>query len=96
MNHEGYPDTTPEKAMWGIRREERIRKLEEEHGVYRGEYYYILVERITEDPKSVKIEKEYRKMRVIGVYPHVVTLQDKNGFAESFKWNDFYKRRKMV
>ncbi len=28
MNHEGYRDDTPEKAIWGIRKEERIREIE--------------------------------------------------------------------
>lgn len=26
MNHEGYRDDTPEKAIWGIRKEERIKE----------------------------------------------------------------------
>lgn len=37
MNKEGYRDDTAEQAIWGARKEERIRFLEEKHGVYRGE-----------------------------------------------------------
>lgn len=31
-------------------------------------------------------------MQVVGVYPHIVTLKNKKGICESFKWNDFFKR----
>lgn len=96
MNHEGYRDDTPEKAIWGIRKEERIKEIEKKHGVYRGEYYHVLAERITSDYKSNRTVREYRKMKkVIGVYPHIVTLEDKNGVKESFQWDEFFKKRKM-
>ncbi len=32
MNKEGYRDDTAEQAIWGVRKEERIRFLEEKHG----------------------------------------------------------------
>lgn len=96
MNHEGYRDDTPEKVIWGIRKEERIREIEKKHGVYRGEYYHVLTERVTSDYKSNRTVREYRKMKVIGVYPHIVTLEDKNGVKESFQWNEFFKKRKRM
>lgn len=95
MNHEGYRDDTSEKAIWGIRKEERIKEIEKKHGVYRGEYYHVLAERITSDYKSNRTVRECRKMKVIGVYPHIVTLEDKNGVKESFQWDEFFKKRKM-
>ena len=94
MNHEGYRDDTPERAIWGIRKEERTKEIEKKRGVYRGEYYHVLVERIANDYKSTRTIREYRKMKVIGVYPNIVTLKDKSGIVESFRWNDFYKKRK--
>lgn len=94
MNHEGYRDDTPEKAIWGIRKEERIREIEKKHGVYRGEYYHVLAERVTSDYKSTRTVREYRKMKVIGVYPHIITLEDKNGVKESFQWEEFFRKRK--
>lgn len=93
-NGSGIPDPVLTQAMWGIRQEEKRRELEKRHGVYRGEYYQVLVERTSEDARTYKTVKEYRKMKVIGVYPNIVTLKDKNGIVESFRWNDFYKKRK--
>ena len=68
--------------------------VEKRHGVYRGEYYQVLVERTSEDARTYKTVKEYRKMKVLGVYPNIITLKDKSGIVESFRWNDFYKKRK--
>ena len=93
-NGSGIPDPVLTQAMWGIRQEEKTRELEKRHGVYRGEYYQVLVERTSEDARTYKTVKEYRKMKVIGVYPNIVTLKDKSGIVESFRWNDFYKKRK--
>lgn len=94
MNHEGYRDDTPERAIWGIRKEERTREIEKKQGVYRGECYNVMVERMTSNYKSSRIVREYRKMKVIGIYPNIVTLEDKNGVKESFQWNEFFKKRK--
>lgn len=73
---------------------ERIREIEKKHGVYKGEYYHVLTERVTSDYKSNRTVREYRKMKVIGVYPHIVTLEDKNGVKESFQWEEFFRKRK--
>lgn len=94
MNHEGYRDDIPERAIWGIRKEERTKEIEKKRGVYRGEYYHVLVERIANDYKSTRTVREYRKMKVIGVYPHIITLEDKNGVKESFQWEEFFRKRK--
>ena len=93
-NGSGIPDPVLTQAMWGIRQEEKTRELEKRHGVYRGEYYQVLVEKTSEDARTYKTVKEYRKMKVIGVYPNIVTLKDKSGIVESFRWNEFYKKRK--
>lgn len=37
MNREGYKDPTAEQALWGVRKEERVRALEEKYGVHRGD-----------------------------------------------------------
>ena len=76
MNKEGYRDDTAEKAIWGVRKEEKIKFLEKKYGVYRGEYCNVLVERIPVDARTCRTVSEYRKMKVIGVYPHIVTLED--------------------
>lgn len=60
-NGSGVPDPTPTQAMWGIRQEEKTRALERKHGVYRGEIYKMLVKRPSNDPKSEKWEKKYKK-----------------------------------
>lgn len=93
-NNEGYNDPTPTQAMWGIRQEEKTRALERKHGVYRGEIYKVLVERPPDNAKSEKWEKKRKKMKVVGIYTHIVTLEDSKGFRESFRWNDFCKRCK--
>lgn len=93
-NGEGYSDPTFDQALWGIREEEKTRALEKKYGVHRGETYKVLVERTSDDATTCKVKREYRKMKVVGVYPHIITLEDKNGIKESFQWHEFYKRRK--
>lgn len=93
-NGSGVPDPTPAQAMWGIRQEEKTRALERKHGVYRGEIYKVLVERPPDNAKSEKWEKKRKKMKVVGVYTHIVTLEDSKGFRESFRWPDFFKRKR--
>lgn len=93
-NNEGYSDPTPTQAMWGIREEEKTRALERKHGVYRGEIYKVLVERPPDNASSEKWEKKHKKMKVVGVYPHIITLQDSGGQCESFRWPDFFKRKR--
>lgn len=93
-NNEGYNDPTPTQAMWGIRQEEKTRALERKHGVYRGEIYKVLVERPPDNAKSEKWEKKRKKMKVVGIYTHIVTLEDSKGFRESFRWPDFFKRKR--
>ena len=85
---------TPTQAMWGIRQEEKTQALEKKHGVYRGEVYQVLVECPSDDPKSEKWKKKYKKMKVVGVSPHIVTLQDSKGFRESFRWHEFFQKRR--
>ena len=93
-NKEGYNDPTPAQAMCGIRQEEKIRALEKKYGVYRGEVYKILTECPPDNAKSEKWEKKRKKMKVVGVYPYIVTLEDSKGLRESFRWHDFFNRRR--
>lgn len=93
-NGSGVPDPTPAQAMWGIRQEEKTQALEKKHGVYRGEVYQVLVECPSDNPESERRRKKYKKMKVVGVSPYIVTLQDGKGFRESFRWSDFFKRKR--
>ena len=52
-NGSGIPDPVLTQAMWGIRQEEKTRELEKRHGVYRGEYYQVLVERHLRGRKDI-------------------------------------------
>lgn len=94
-NGSGAPDPTPEQAMWGIRKEEKIRALEKRYGVHRGEIVTILGKE--ELPKRIpgkeRIRIKERKMKVIGLYPHIILLEDKKG-RESFRWHEFLQKLK--
>lgn len=95
VNKEGYKDPTPEQAMWGIRKEEKIRALERRYGVHRGEIVTILEKE--ELPKRIpgkeRIRIKERKMKVIGLYPHIILLEDRKG-RESFRWQEFLQKLK--
>lgn len=92
MNKEGYIDTTPELAIHNIEQEEKARRLEVYYKVRRGEKYRIKIACVSEDAKIYKKEEKEKVMEVAGVYPHIVTLKDKKGICESFKWHEFFKR----
>ena len=76
MNREGYKDPTAEQALWGVRKEERVRALEEKYGVHRGDK--ILIENMEEvrDEKGIrkKCRQVGRKMKVIDLYKNFVLL----------------------
>lgn len=91
-NKEGYTDTTPELAIHNIEQEEKTRRLEAYYKVYRGEKYRIKIECVSEDAKTYKMQEKEKVMEVAGVYPHIITLKDKKGICESFKWHDFFKQ----
>ena len=96
MNREGYPDPTSERAIWGVRKEEKIRALEEKYGVHREDkvVIYNREEDRSRSPGEKRNVIKSRKMKVIGVYPNFILLQDKLGIRESFRWQEFFKKLK--
>lgn len=96
MNREGYKDPTAEQALWGVRKEERVRALEEKYGVHRGDK--ILIENMEEvrDEKGIrkKCRQVGRKMKVIDLYKNFILLEDKLGYRESFLWQEFLQKWK--
>ena len=91
MNREGYKDPTAEQALWGVRKEERVRALEKKYGVHRGDK--ILIENMEEvrDEKGIrkKCRQFGRKMKVVDLYKNFILLEDKLGYRESFLWQEF-------
>ena len=95
MNREGYKDPTAEQALWGVRKEERVRALEEKYGVHKGDRVVIQETRRTEDPSSSKkLVIENRKMEVVNLYPKFILLKDNHGFHECFFWKEFLQKWK--
>lgn len=96
MNREGYKDPTAEQALWGVRKEERVRALEEKYGVHRGDK--ILIENMEEvrDEKGIrkKCRQVGRKMKVVDLYKNFILLEDKLGYRESFLWQEFLQKWK--
>lgn len=96
MNGEGYKDPTAEQALWGVRKEERVRALEEKYGVHRGDK--ILIENMEEvrDEKGIrkKCRQVGRKMKVVDLYKNFILLEDKLGYRESFLWQEFLQKWK--
>ena len=96
MNREGYKDPTAEQALWGVRKEERVRALEEKYGVHRGDN--ILIENMEEvrDEKGIrkKCRQVGRKMKVVDLYKNFILLEDKLGYRESFLWQEFLQKWK--
>lgn len=96
MNGEGYKDPTAEQALWGVRKEERVRTLEEKYGVHRGDK--ILIENMEEvrDEKGIrkKCRQVGRKMKVVDLYKNFILLEDKLGYRESFLWQEFLQKWK--
>ncbi len=100
-NKEGYRDDTAEQAIWGVRKEERIRFLEEKHGeerirfleekhgVYRGEKYRLLLDREPSDARTEKLIRKWMTVVIKEVHPHIVTFQDSKGRWESLSWHEF-------
>lgn len=93
MNKEGYRDDTAEQAIWGVRKEERIRFIEEKHGVYRGEKYQLLLDREQSDARTEKLIRKWMTVVIKEVHPHIVTFQDSKGRWESLSWHEFAMRR---
>lgn len=95
MNREGYKDPTAEQALWGIRREERVRALEEKYGVHRGDKVSIQEQEFMEDqPGGKRIFIKNRKMKVVDLYKNFILLEDKLGYRESFFWHEFLQKWK--
>ena len=95
MNREGYKDPTAEQALWGIRREERVRALEEKYGVHRGDKVSIQEQEFMEDQLGGKrIFIKNRKMKVVDLYKNFILLEDKLGYRESFFWHEFLQKWK--
>lgn len=95
MNREGYKDPTAEQALWGIRREERVRALEEKYGVHRGDKVSIQEQEFMEDqPGDKRIFIKNRKMKVVDLYKNFILLEDKLGYRESFFWHEFLQKWK--
>ena len=96
VNGEGYKDPTAEQALWGVRKEERVRALEEKYGVHRGDK--ILIENMEEvrDEKGIrkKCRQVGRKMKVVDLYKNFILLEDKLGYRESFLWQEFLQKWK--
>ena len=95
MNREGYKDPTAEQALWGLRREERVRALETKYGVHRGDKVVLQEKERLEDQSSGKrIFIKNRKLRVIDLYKNFILLEDKLGCRESFLWQEFFQKWK--
>ena len=92
MNKEGYRDPTPEKEIRHIEQEDKTKRIEAYYKVYRGDKYKIKVNKVSDDATTYKHIDTIVTIQVVGVYPHIVTLRNKKGICESFKWNDFFKR----
>lgn len=96
MNREGYKDPTAEQALWGIRKEERVRALEEKYGVHRGDKILIKNMEEVRDEKGIrkKCRQVGRKMKVVDLYKNFILLEDKLGYRESFLWQEFLQKWK--
>lgn len=95
-NGEGYNDPTPAQAMWGIRQEEKIRFLEKKHGVYRGDIVTLQDTEQTEHriPGEKRTIIRNRKMKVVSINTHHITLEYKGGLTESYQWQEFHQKRR--
>lgn len=95
MNREGYKDPTAEQALWGVRKEERVRVLEEKYGLHRGEKVIIQEAKRAEDqPSGKRVFIKERKMKVVDLYKNFILLEDKLGCRESFLWKEFLQKWK--
>ncbi len=96
MNREGYKDPTAEQALWGVRKEERVRALEEKYGVHRGDKVIIQGTEEVRDSRGIRqrLRPVGRKMKVIDLYKNFILLEDKLGYRESFLWQEFLRKWK--
>lgn len=85
-----------DQAMWGIRREEKVRALEEKYGIHRGERIIIQEPQETRDETGRKKKDKMidRHMKVVDLYRNFILLEDKCGIRESFQWREFLEKWK--
>lgn len=95
-NGSGVPDPTFDKAMWGIRREEHIRALEQKYGIHRGDKVIIQLPQETRDEtgRKKKDRKINKHMKVVDLYRDFILLEDGRGIRESFRWMEFLEKWK--
>lgn len=92
-NQSGCPDPTYEQALWGIRREEKVRAREKKYGICRGDLVtMVFSERPEVNKKAIAVKK---KMRVYDLCKHHIVLQNAAGYKESFQWQEFFERVKI-
>lgn len=83
MNHEKYKDPTAEWAIAEAEKWERQqRRLEEKHGIKRGDIIQIIQTSYASGDGKI-ITKKKVKARIKALYPHVVQLQLPNGITRS-------------
>ena len=93
MNREGYKGPMAEQALWGIRREERVKDLEAKYGVHRGDKVVLQEkERLEGQPSGKRVFIKNRKLRVVDLYKNFILLEDKLGCRESFLWQEFLQK----
>ena len=95
-NGSGIPDPTFDQAMWGIRREEKVRALEKKYGIHRGERIIIQEPQETRDETGRKKKDKMidRHTKVVDLYRNFILLEDKRGIRESFQWREFLEKWK--
>ena len=82
MNHEKYKDPTAEWAIAEAEKWERQqRRLEEKHGIKRGDIIQIITTSYSSG--EGKIIRKKIKAKVKALYPYVVELQLQNGITRS-------------
>ena len=82
MNHEKYKDPTAEWAIAEAEKWERQqRRLEEKHGIKRGDIIQIISTSYASGDGKVITKKV--KAKVKAQYPHVIQLQLPNGLTRS-------------
>lgn len=93
MNQEKYKDPTAERAVAEADKWERQqRKLEEQHGIKRGESITIIVNRYASG--EGKLVQKKVKAIVRALYPHLVELQLSNGQTRSPTYWELERIRK--
>lgn len=95
-NGSGVPDPTLDQAMWGIRREEHIRALEQKYGIHRGDKVIIQLSQETRDEtgRKKKDRKINKHMKVVDLYRDFILLENRSGVRKSFRWMEFLEKWK--